>query len=137
MTTTPNPEHGSIAPRFASLPEFVDWLAVRRPRQVTDTTAATWCPEWWRHPEVVERLELLWVLFELARIEGPEAAALWWVTTDVTMTALHDPAGSLKFCNPRHGHKDLLAPLPLVAPPVGMFPTTASDPEFRADRLTA
>jgi hypothetical protein len=108
-------------PRFGSLPGFVGWLSVHYARQVTDTHMAVWCPYWWEHPEVRERLDTLWGLYEVRRLDGPEGMSTWWLDADLHMRAILDPGGAMKYCSARHGHKTLLQPLPLAFPPEGMF----------------
>lgn len=111
----------AVVPLYSSLPKFVTWLSTHYARQVTDTTEAVWCPWWWKHPEVRARLENLWHLLELRRLDGPEGVNSWWFDADMHMRGLLDPRGPMKYCSARHGHRDLLAPLPLAEPPAGMF----------------
>jgi hypothetical protein len=54
-----------------------------------------------------------------------EITSVWFLDrADQHMAVLLDPKGPFKYCSVRHGHKDMLVPLPLTAPPDGMF----SDP---------
>ncbi|GGM81957.1 hypothetical protein GCM10012275_60690 [Longimycelium tulufanense] len=37
-----------------------------------------WCPEWWRHPEAVARLEALWRAWEALRRDGTTGMSVWF-----------------------------------------------------------
>lgn len=85
-----------------------------------------WCPQWWRHPEAVSRLEALWRAWEHLRIaEDPTAMSLWWRDhADHHLTILLEGARTpFKQCSaePDHGHRDDLPPLPVEAAPPGWF----------------
>ena len=83
-------------------------------RQVTDITEATWCPDWWEHPEAVARLALLMATFmDAASDPDPAVMSAWWRDhADHHMPVLLDPRGVFKYCSPRKGHKNMLARLP-------------------------
>ncbi|MFC7535725.1 DUF4913 domain-containing protein, partial [Actinoplanes sp. GCM10030250] len=72
-------------------------------RQVTDTPEATWCPEWWQHPEAVARLNVLMATFMTAASDDdPVAMSAWWLDhADPHMSRLFDPRGVFKGCSPR------------------------------------
>lgn len=57
---------------------MVEWLAptIRRPMKA----GVCWCPQWWRHPEALARLDSLWRAWEASRAGGGEAMSLWWIT---------------------------------------------------------
>lgn len=111
---------------YGSVVEFVEnYLSMTYQRQVTDTTETVWCPEWWRHPEAVARLDSLWRAWERYRMEGATGLSEWFIGhADLQMKQLFAPTGPFRYCSARHGHKDLLSPLPTAEPP-GMF----SNPE--------
>ena len=51
-------------PYFATLPEWIEqWLLPVYRRSVRGHERV-WCPEWWRHPEAVARLDALWRAWE-------------------------------------------------------------------------
>ena len=56
---------------------FTNWLShIKAGRFDRDTR---WCAQWWRHDEVVIRLEELWKAWETARLsEDPAALSSWW-----------------------------------------------------------
>ncbi|WP_308163162.1 DUF4913 domain-containing protein [Nocardia alni] len=115
---------------YASVVEFVEnYLSVTYQRQVTDTTETVWCPEWWRHPEAIIRLDSLWRAWEFFRQKAPVGLSEWFLTlADPQMKQLLDPRGPFRYCSARHGHKELLTPLPSAVSP-GMF----TDPDDARD----
>jgi hypothetical protein len=112
---------------YRSVVEFVEnYLSMTYQRQVTDTTETVWCPEWWRHPEALARLDALWRSWENSRLDGATGLSDWFILhADPQMTQLFAPNGPFRYCSARHGHKDLLGPLPSAKVEPGMF----SDPE--------
>ncbi|WP_308166796.1 DUF4913 domain-containing protein [Nocardia albiluteola] len=112
---------------YKNVAAFVDnYLRYVYQRQVTDTTDAVWCPEWWEHTEAVIRLDALWRAWEHFRRNPRTGLSIWFVDhADPHMAKLLDPAGPFKYCSARHGHRKLLAPLPLRTPPSGMFAETS------------
>ncbi|MQY21919.1 DUF4913 domain-containing protein [Nocardia macrotermitis] len=112
---------------YKSVVEFVEnYLSMTYPRQVTDTTDTVWCPEWWKHPEAGARLDSLWRVWEQLRKQGATGLSEWFVDyADPQMQQLFDARGTFRYCNARHGHKDLLTPLPSGDPGAEMF----SNPE--------
>lgn len=82
----------------------------------------TWCPQWWRHPEAIIRLEALWRAWEHLRLEPATGMSVWLRDhADHHMTVLLDPDGPFKDCRPDKGHGARLEPLPLDQPPEGLF----------------
>jgi hypothetical protein len=66
--------------------QFLDWVGKQLGRveaygQPVKKQAA-WCPEWWKHPEVVERLYVSWKGYLMATSRMPEdgsSQSSWWV----------------------------------------------------------
>lgn len=71
-TTDTAPE----GPKYGSLPEWVDGHLARLIRRRLGGQL-TWCPQWWRHPEAVSRLNAMWDEWEKARVEG--TMSQWWI----------------------------------------------------------
>lgn len=116
MTTAPheNPIDLNVLHEFVS-----GSLSKLYARQVRDTHQATWCPEWWRHDEAVEVLELL-RLGRLAIDDWLSWSDWWALHARPHMAALLDMDGPFKFCSVHNGHKDMLDPLPCTPPPTGL-----------------
>lgn len=57
---------------------MVEWLVptIRRPMKA----GVLWCPQWWRHPEALARLDAAWRAWEAARNTSGEGMSLWWIT---------------------------------------------------------
>lgn len=132
MTHPDQPKHGAQQ-QFPSPGHFAhDYLFRLFERQVTDTTDAVWCPEWWNHPEAVQRVWLLWLTYETAAAAGSEALSRWMLThAHQHMQQLWSPTGPFRYCSARHGHKPLLGPLPCSWPaaPAELFtPRLAAAP---------
>ncbi|WP_051133612.1 DUF4913 domain-containing protein [Nocardia paucivorans] len=112
MSTT----HETRADHYRSLGRFLeDFLAPAYARYVTGNPLRAWCPEPWLHDEGVLRLWEIWQGYEQA-MAAPDRTAVseWWLLcADPHMAALMDPDGPFKFCSVLHGHKDMLAPLPM------------------------
>jgi hypothetical protein len=107
---------------FDSLPAWVWYLGEIYKRQTTDTMEASWCPEWWEHPEAVRRLRTLWRAYDhLYVTAGPLWESDWWCLADLHMPVLTSPEGTFKYCDARHGHKGMLQALPLAPAPDWMF----------------
>ena len=105
---------------FPDTEAFVrDYLAVTYRRPLDGGRTATWCPQWWAHPEAVLRLEALWRSWEYLRTDPALGMSVWLRDhADHHMPVLFDPAGPFKGCTPDKGHGDRLLPLPLTpAPP--------------------
>lgn len=109
--------------RFATLPAFVAHFATWYRREVFDSYERTWCPQWWRHPEAVVRLEATWRAFEALRGDPATGISVWLRDhADVHMAQLLVPSGPFRGCTARDGHgTDPLPPLPLTDPPAGWW----------------
>jgi hypothetical protein len=97
---------------FDLMPAFLAWveehLSVVEYTH-SDKSTAAWCPEWWQHPEAVERL---WASFE-AREQARQDAAThmdalsdWWLMHwDRHAAILFDAkAGPFRKCDRNLGH---------------------------------
>lgn len=68
-----------------------------------------WCPTWWEHREVVERLKALWASYLVADLaEDAEAASAmsdWWLHHwDPHREILFHDKGPFRNCDLEHGH---------------------------------
>jgi hypothetical protein len=112
---------------FANVLEFVNgYLA----RMIGDDvgwgpdSTRRWCPEWWRHPAAVSRLQAVWRGWEYFRSDPATGASVWWRDhADYQIRQLMDPNGPFRYCSVEDGHKYLTTALPLSSPPQGMFDT--------------
>ena len=107
---------------YPSLDVFVrDQLAPTYRRHL-DGRNRTWCPQWWRHPEGIARLEALWRAWEHLRLDPATGMSVWLRDhADHHMAVLLDPDGPFKGCSPDKGHGARLDPLPVHEPPAGLF----------------
>jgi hypothetical protein len=104
--------------QFGSVVDFVtDVVAKVYRRKLKDVGNATvWCPEWWRHPEAVMRLDGLWMAWEVLRA-APDGMSAWFRDhADVHMAVLLDERGPFRECK-NQKHQERLPELPLVPPP--------------------
>jgi hypothetical protein len=115
----PAPGVEPAALHFPTLPAFVAHFVTWYRREVFDSHELTWCPQWWRHPEAVVRLEATWRSFEALRQDPATGISVWLRDhADVHMAQLMSPAGPFRGCHARDGHtSDPLPALPVVDPP--------------------
>ncbi|RJK92543.1 DUF4913 domain-containing protein [Vallicoccus soli] len=108
---------------YPTLDVFVRELLAPTYRRVIDGRHRSWCPQWWRHGEAIARLEALWRAWEHLRHDPAIGASSWFRDhADPHMAVLFDPdAGPFKYCTSEQGHSPRLQPLPLDAPPEGLF----------------
>ncbi|WP_405714446.1 MULTISPECIES: DUF4913 domain-containing protein [unclassified Streptomyces] len=103
---------------FPTLEAFVtEYLAeILRDRDVT--AVGTWCPSWWRHPEAIVRLNVLWRTFEYLRHDSTLGMSHWWLhhVDPHLAILLHPVTGPFRNC--RSGHAGGTA-LPLDPVPAG------------------
>jgi hypothetical protein len=82
----------------------------------------TWCPQWWRHPEAIIRLEALWRSWEHLRLDPALGMSVWLRDhADHHMGVLLDADGPFKGCGPDKGHSARVEPLPHEDAPAGLF----------------
>ncbi|MET7769031.1 DUF4913 domain-containing protein [Nocardia sp. NPDC005366] len=117
-------------PKFANVAVFVEeYLGQIYQRQVSDSTDTVWCDEWWRHVEAATRLNALWRSWEQLHRDERGGLSYWLLQhADPHMKRLFDPRGPFKYCGVRHGHRDMLGPLPIESPPDGVFADMNADP---------
>ncbi|PXY16644.1 hypothetical protein BAY60_36070 (plasmid) [Prauserella muralis] len=100
-----------------------DWFAqiIRRPR----IKGWRWCPQWWQHPEAIDRLEALWRAWEALRLDGTTGMSVWWRDhCDPHLAALTDQDRSpFKQCSEERGHVGEDEPLPVEPAPSGFWGT--------------
>jgi len=89
---------------------FVEWVVEHcaSVEYVWTEKRPSWCPEWWKHPEAVERLFALWTARTqaYANDEDLAAASSWWVYHwDHHAPILFDSrTGPFRNCNKELGH---------------------------------
>jgi hypothetical protein len=71
-----------------------------------------WCPEWWRHPEAVLRLTVMWQYWERAQRPGCEMHN-WYLYADDQFRELTDSRGTFASCGD-DGHVRVLPPLKTI-----------------------
>jgi hypothetical protein len=118
-----NPATGTTEPVVDELPPWkfdtlLDWMEQWFfPVAFRFGNERAWCPEWWRHRWVVERLGALWMLWE-EQYPDPESRSSWWVYHfDAHWAKLTAQDGPFQDCN--GGHSDTTRILPYVDPPAG------------------
>jgi len=78
---------------------FVDLLAQSYVREVNEGAAFAWCPEWYKHPEALIRMESIWRAWEHLRLEPARGISTWWLNhADPHMRILMDKEGPFKKC---------------------------------------
>ena len=103
---------------------FAELMAQSYVREVNEGAAFAWCPEWYKHPEALIRMEAIWRSWEHLRLEPALGISIWWLNhADPHMRVLMDKEGPFKKCA-YDGHKTLTperAALPHVIPEAGIF----------------
>lgn len=103
------------------------WLLPTYSRPLDDASRFRWDPQWWRYPEVVMRLEPLWISWEKMRLEGGPAMVVFYRDyLDPMMRVILDPDGPFHTYNPHKEKPDaarneLPDPLPHSPMPPGLF----------------
>jgi hypothetical protein len=84
------------------------WLCPNLEREIKRTFE--WCPQWWDHPEAVQRIEALWRAWEVLRLDGGIGMSTWWVAhADPQLALLCNPdIGPFGHCHTTHG-RDIAA----------------------------
>jgi Domain of unknown function (DUF4913) len=106
---------------YTTLQEWVqEWLFPVYRRSVLESDSV-WCPQWWRHPEAVARLESLWRAWEHLRQDAATGLSVWFRDhADHHMTVLLKANGPFMGCDGRHSDHPV-GELPHDPPPEGMF----------------
>jgi hypothetical protein len=118
-TTPTSPADPQDTPPQPRYPDVEGWVAKHLlPTYLRQSGPRTWCAQWWRHPEAVERLEALWRAWEALRLDPTTGISVWWRDhADHHLPILLSTDGPFARCAHR-GHQDLPDPLPTApAPP--------------------
>lgn len=103
-----------------SLGEFAGWL-LHVYRRSTRGQGRVFCPQWWKHPEAIVRMEALWRAFEQLRQDpGTGMSVFWRDHIDHHMSVLLDADGPFKGCEEGHSEHPL-DPLLQQEPPAVLF----------------
>lgn len=108
---------------YENVAEFVsNYLIHIYARNIEDSRAHVWCPEWWNHAEAIARLEAMWRAWEHARQDNAEGPSNWWLQhADGHMRVLlNADDGPFRNCR-KQQHDSRMKPLPVTAPPPGLF----------------
>ena len=115
-TTEAEEEKGPPEPAYPNSATWVArWLCPNLEREIK--RSFEWCPQWWDHPEAVQRLEALWRAWEILRLNGGTGMSTWWVDhADHHLALLCNPdIGPFGHCHTTHGRD--VAPLRATEPP--------------------
>jgi len=106
----------AFLPCFDSLEAWVaDVFAATYARRSTPTFR--WCAQWWRHPEAIARLEVLWRSWEALRTDPLLGIASWHSShLDQQLPILTGAAGPFADCDPTR-HFDANSPTCPSSPP--------------------
>jgi hypothetical protein len=78
---------------------FVNLLAPSYVREVNEGAQLAWCPEWYKHPEALIRMETIWRAWEHLRLEPALGLSTWWLNhADPHMRVLMDKECPFKKC---------------------------------------
>ena len=99
------------------------------PTFVRRTTADfRWCPQWWRHPEAIMRMEALWRTWEVLRRDPQSGMALWLREhADHHLPILTGAAGPFAECDPREHFDSNPSELPTAPAPENWWPPQDQD----------
>lgn len=88
-------------------------------REVNNGSEFVWCPQWYKHPEALARVESMWRAWEHLRLDGALGSSTWWINhADPHMSMLMAPNGPFKKCV-YDGHVARTKPEQLSLPHVG------------------
>lgn len=96
-----------------------------------------WCAQWWRHDEVVIRIEELWKGWEAARLsEDPAALSGWWVYhLDAHWRHIVAEAGPLHLCTTQQHTQATQRSLAAIPVPPGWFDPPSIEPDSSAEAV--
>jgi hypothetical protein len=134
MTAMPTPVPDPPADPTQEPDPLIRWYDTVLRRIINRRWSASyvWCPQWWRHPEVVERVEALWLAWSALVGDEDDATgtSVWWVQhLDPHLSILtNSDFGPMANCkSPMHGdpgrHQDIEEEMYL--------PHTELDPGYR------
>lgn len=92
-------------PRYASVIEFVQHQIVTVYVTTNEHDDPNWCPQWYLHPDVVQRLHAMWLNFEYLHATDPSSAMhtyLYWCG-DAHMDWIMKESNVFAKC--KNGHK--------------------------------
>lgn len=123
---------------FKNVEEFVREYVAPTYRRKLGSSTATWCPEWWRHEEALQRLGAMWRTWENLRLDPVAGMSTWFLQHgDPHMRVLMDPdRGPFAACHPKQGHATRpLEPLPLVSanPALWLSPAFSTEADSSAN----
>lgn len=104
---------------------FTGTLAPSYVRDVGNGSEFAWCPEWYKHPEALSRIEAVWRAWEYLRLDGSLGISTWWINhADPHMRMLMAPNGCFKKCV-YNGHAERTKPehlsLPHIEPEMDLY----------------
>ena len=110
---------------YASVEDWVGRYLLVMYRRAVSGTGTTWCPQWWRHPEAVVRLEALWRAWEYLRKDATTGMSVWLRDhCDPHMTQLLSADGPFKGCKSKQHSGHPTDPLPFDPSPADWFAHT-------------
>ena len=110
---------------YASVEDWVGRYLLVMYRRAVSGTGTTWCPQWWRHPEAVVRLEALWRAWEYLRKDPTTGMSVWLRDhCDPHMMQLLSADGPFKGCKPKQHSGHPTEPLPCDRSPDDWFAQT-------------
>ncbi|MFF0546866.1 DUF4913 domain-containing protein [Nocardia thailandica] len=101
-------EEATPEPLYPDVREFVEQHVAMLYRRDAHKVGSRfhWCPQWWRHGEVLDRFRALHAAFEKLRLGvGVEQAVFWVTYFDPMMDRILDPEGPFKYCSMAEGHQ--------------------------------
>lgn len=111
-------------PKYPHVEDWVlGWLAPVIRRRFGN--GQCWCPQWWRHAEVISRLDALWRAWEALRLDPATGMSVWWRDHfDPHWSVLSDRDRSpMSMCSPKDGCGGEHQPLPVESAPAGTWGT--------------
>ncbi|MFJ6028759.1 DUF4913 domain-containing protein [Pseudarthrobacter sp. NPDC092424] len=127
-TAEPKHSHGEAAAELVydnAIEFFAELLAPSYVRDVNEGAELAWCPEWYKHPEALIRMEAMWRSWEHLRLEPALGMSSWWLNhADPHMRVLMDTKGPFKKCAHDNRHVARSADktaLPHAVPERGIF----------------
>lgn len=97
------PEPERVEPYYPSAADFFErWLAPTWEYRAS----AIWCPKWWVHPEAVNRITALWLVWEHLRTDPATGMSVFWRDhADYHLGILSSPDGPLAACGRSRAHR--------------------------------